>query len=206
MGPSALRAAVQVVIERVISFIRSDAPLDLRLDVTDFVSGVGAAGEAISAAQLAALPDEHATSYEDYRAKLQAAVDSSRKESCPRNCRSSMSRRRQRSEASGIIKKGAGISDGNLLDAPISFTIDQAMDGSNTLAALEAAMARFAVEAPPTRRASSVTGEFIRRRAGRPDEVLPGPAARCDEAGSDTLRIVRLAGQTAVWGGRWGQQ
>ena len=201
IGPSALRAAVQVVIERVISFIRSDTPLDLRLDVTDFVSGVGAGGEAISAAQLATLPDEQAASYDDYKAKLQAAVDQLAQGKLPEKLPKFDVPKEQRGEASGIIKKGAGISDSNLLDAPISFAIDQAMDGSNTLAALEAAMARFAVEGAVHPKSSSVTGEFISEEGtGDQTKFYLGPPPDVTKQVSDTLGIVRLAGRTAAWG------
>lgn len=201
VGPTALRAAVQVVIERVIAFIRSDAPLDLRLDVTDFVSGVGAGGEAISAAQLATLPDDQATSYDDYKVKLQAAVDSLAAGKLPAKLPKFDVPKESRSEASGIIKRGAGISDDNLLDAPVAFAIDQAMDGSNTLAALEAAMARFALAGAAHPKTSSVTGEFISQQGeGDQAKFFLGPPADVTKQVSDTLRIVRLAGRTAVWG------
>ncbi len=201
VGPEALRAAVEVTIEQLIAFLKSDRPLELAIDVTDFVLAAGAGNAALTAAQIATLPTEKSASYDVFKANLQQTMDQLAKGTAPKNIPTFDIPKANRGEVSGIIKKGAGVSDDNLLDAPITFAVDQAIDGNDVVAAIEATMVKGALGGITNPGGELAHEQFIHQQGTGPTaKYFLGPPADVTKDVSDTLWIVRLSAHAAVWG------
>ncbi|MCC6421141.1 MAG: FHA domain-containing protein [Gemmataceae bacterium] len=196
-----LQEIVEAGVDRLIAYLKHHSSLDLSLDVTEVVGGVGAGAVSLITEELIGLPTREADSYEEFKADMQRTLDGIKREGklsdvvpdyeIPAS---------KREEITSMIVTAGGLDPARGEDAKTIREIRAAVGDDDMEEAIKAGMGPLLKESTSGSRDSLVRGKYIREvNEGGETRYLLGPPPDVERDVSDALWTVYWTSWASGW-------
>ncbi len=207
VGPDLLREVVQETLTQFVEFIKDKRDLDLSIDVTGLLGGIGdfglEAGSLLGGGQLDSVPERSAASYAQFKSQLQsvtAAIASTGE--APEFIPVFDVPRAQRQEVLDILTTAGKLDSSKEADRETIAAARESIADDEVGDAIRGVMSPL-VKAKPAKpsAARTIGGQFIREERGPDGETrfLLGPPADVERDVEDALQILQTLNAIHVW-------
>lgn len=196
-----LQEIVEAGIDRLVEYLKHHSSLDLSLDVTEVVGGVGAGAVSLITEELIGLPTREANTYDQFKADLQQTLDGIKRDGkLPDVVPDYEIPGSRREEVTTMIASAGGLDASRPEDARTIREIRSAVADDDMEEAIKAGMGPLLKESTSSSRDSLVRGKYIREvNEGGETRYLLGPPPDVTRDVSDALWIVYWTSWASAW-------